>query len=235
MQYTNKTSIIAADIPTLLRGLSLARLTRYAQLAPQDIIRQFELYQWNTALSEALYTPIQGLEILCRNYFHESIAKQYGESWFDNDQITFALAQRNCIIKAKENLKKENKTTSPDNLISLLSFGFWTGLLGPYYETKLWRPCFHKIFVANQRPFLRKQAYYEINLIRLLRNRIAHHEPILRIDLPKHYQRIIKVITWFCPATAAWVQQQSRFTTTWQLPANPFINYYIQSQLSFRF
>lgn len=86
MQYITNTN-------ALLRGLSTPRLSRYIELAPNNTIRQLELYQWNTALSESLYTPIQGLEITCRNFFHESLVNFYGESWFDNGKVKLAVPQ----------------------------------------------------------------------------------------------------------------------------------------------
>lgn len=47
--------------------------------------------------------------------------------------------------------------------------------------------------------------------IRTLRNRIAHHEPIIEWDLPKHYGKMIEMTGWLCPAAAEWREAQSRF------------------------
>jgi hypothetical protein len=47
--------------------------------------------------------------------------------------------------------------------------------------------------------------------IRTLRNRIAHHEPIIAWDLPKHYRRMIEMTGWLCPAAADWCEAHSRF------------------------
>ena len=44
-----------------------------------------------------------------------------------------------------------------------------------------------------------------------LRNRIAHHEPIIAWDLPKHYRRMIEMTGWLCPAAADWCEAHSRF------------------------
>ncbi len=94
---------------------------------------------------------------------------------------------------------------------------------GSKYENSLWRGCLYNTFVNIPTPFLRKQAHYEFDLIRILRNRIAHHEPIIRSDLPSHYERIIKMIGWFCTETACWIDTQSRFKTVWNMPVNPFV------------
>lgn len=47
--------------------------------------------------------------------------------------------------------------------------------------------------------------------IRKLRNRIAHHEPILHYKLDSEYCKILETIGWICPVTAAWVGAASTF------------------------
>jgi hypothetical protein len=47
--------------------------------------------------------------------------------------------------------------------------------------------------------------------IRTLRNRIAHHEPIIEWNLPKHYGKMIDLTGWLCPAAADWCEAHSRF------------------------
>ncbi len=205
-------------ISALHKGLSTARLARYANLSPHSKAKQLELYVWNTALSESLYTPIQGLEIITRNYFHEKLTDNFG-AWWNN--IAFSKAQEQAILQTLEQLKKGDKLLTANNVVANLSFGFWTGLLGSHYEG-LWRSCLYKAFLNKPTPFLRKEAHKQFDLIRLLRNRIAHHEPILRADLPNHYDRILKMIGWFCEESAEWVASQTKFLSIWSLPVNPF-------------
>lgn len=210
-------------VSALLQGLSPERLSRYTKLAPHDRIKQLQLYVWNTALSESLYTPIQGLEIVTRNYFNNVLIKSFGNEWYDGSQPQFAYTQISSLSQAKESLQKEGKSITQNNLVSVLSFGFWTGLLGSKYETSLWRPCLYNAFVNKPKPFLRKDTHHEFDLIRILRNRIAHHEPILRSDLPNHYFRIMKMIGWFCNDTADWISSQTRFNAIWYQEMNPFL------------
>jgi len=47
--------------------------------------------------------------------------------------------------------------------------------------------------------------------IRTLRNRIAHHEPIIAWNLPRHYAKIIELTGWLCPSAAEWCEAHSRF------------------------
>lgn len=87
----------------LAHGLSNERLTRYIQLAPHDREKQLALYVWNAKLSESLYTPIQGLEVITRNYFHKNLTNSFGEEWYHHPKVIFTYAQEgdyfyeNCI------------------------------------------------------------------------------------------------------------------------------------------
>lgn len=47
---------------------------------------------------------------------------------------------------------------------------------GADYEVRLWRPVLHRAFPGYVGP--RGPLYTDVNSVRLLRNRIAHHEPI---------------------------------------------------------
>jgi hypothetical protein len=50
----------------------------------------------------------------------------------------------------------------------------------------------------------------ELTAIRLLRNRVAHHEPVLYYDLPGRHDRILEVTGWLNPVAARWTEHHSR-------------------------
>lgn len=208
-------------IHNIIQGLSKERLMKYAELAPNDLVQQIELYTWNTKLGESLYAPLQGLEIITRNYFDIKLQEKFNKWWLN---INFAHPQMRILSSTLMMLKEKNKSLTSHNLVADLSFGFWTGLLHAKYENTLWRSCLYYTFKNKPIPFLRKHVHHEYHLIKLLRNRIAHHEPILRSDLPNHYFRILRMINWFCKDTAYWIESQSRFIEVWHQPVNPFIN-----------
>lgn len=47
--------------------------------------------------------------------------------------------------------------------------------------------------------------------IRVPRNRIAHHEPMLSWNLAKHYENIVLLTEWLSPPAASWCRTYSRF------------------------
>ena len=135
----------------------------------------------------------------------------YGLRWYDNPAIGMAPAALRLVGDAKDTLAKSRKPVDPPRVVAELSFGFWVSLLGRgpsgRYETTLWRPAVHRAFPHIRS--LRKHVHAPLDSLRVLRNRIAHHEPIFTRHLAADYARILTVIGWICPDTAAWIDHHS--------------------------
>jgi hypothetical protein len=113
------------------------------------------------------------------------------------------------LRKAKDTLTKEGKPLDAGRVVAELSFGFWTGLTGPKYDV-LWRDHLVKFFPS--RPVQRTEVQTRLNSIRKLRNRIAHHEPILFSGrLQKYVNQIFDTISWMSPIMVRWVRSNSSF------------------------
>lgn len=198
-------------VALLRKSVSSARLRRYLAFARGDTTQALRLYMWNTALSEALYGPLQGLEITLRNKIHQCLSEALGTCWYDARGLGLHHAHQDHIGRAKQALGSQRKPLEPDRLVAELGFGFWVGLFGPKYETNFWRPYLRRLFINKPAPFLRKQAHAALDEIRLLRNRVAHHEPILQRPLAEEHRLILNSIGWLCATTAEWVAHYSRF------------------------
>jgi hypothetical protein len=74
-----------------------------------------------------------------------------------------------------------------------LTFGVWIALLRRPYEMTLWRPALHGAFPGYRGP--RSTLHEDLRNMGLLRNRIAHHEPVHHRHLaaPSHhdYERTV--------------------------------------------
>jgi hypothetical protein len=90
-----------------------------------------------------------------------------------------------------------------DKLVSALNFGFWIYMFAPI-QFREGGQDLHKIFIRRKVGTNRKMIFEDLNQIRKLRNRIAHHEPlcfnnnnqISTLSTMKNYQIIIKYIHW---------------------------------------
>ena len=191
--------------------LSSDRFARYVQWAGQDHLQALKLYALNTALSESLYTPLQMLEVTLRNRIHQVLSNSYSVSWFDNQKIVIDSRQQADIRQAKKLLTRQKANPTPADIVASLTFGFWGTLLNRNYEF-LWRSDLYQIALDdNGKRLLRKSLADPISRIRKLRNRIAHHEPIIHWNLPKYYEEILKVTRWLSPVSEKWTRHHSRF------------------------
>lgn len=189
----------------------MERLSRYVAIARGDRKETIVIYEKNTRLSEAFYTPLQGLEVCLRNALHLELATLLGADWFENKQAIFEHPATEMIKNAKESLRVDGKQIVAGRLIPELNFGFWASILGPRYDTSLWAPALRRAFPRRPKGMERKGILKAINKIRRLRNRVAHHEPIIHRDLGQDHRLIVDIISWCCSDTAVWVSSQSRF------------------------
>ena len=49
--------------------------------------------------------------------------------------------------------------------------------------------------------------------LRLLRNRIAHHEPVIKRDLSEDHDLVLELAGWMSPAMRSWIEYHSRVPT----------------------
>jgi len=115
------------------------------------------------------------------------------------------------VAEALNDLTREGKEPTPGRVVAALTFSFWTAMLSPAYET-LWQQDLHRVARrADGAGLRRKDLSSPLTPIRVLRNRVAHHEPILGWNLQKHHEAILRIIEWLSPAAAAWCRTLDRF------------------------
>jgi hypothetical protein len=203
------------ELEAIRQSLSKERLGSYMALATNDLRGAIRLYERNTSLSEALYGLLQGLEVSLRNAMHQALALGLGrKDWYDS--IVWQVAQQEQIANAKEGLQKKGKPITPGGMVAELSLGFWVGLTGPKYSVDLWEQHLYKAFPNAK--LGRKQLNKRLERIRILRNRVAHHEPILSRDLEKDVDSILETIGWISRDTERWVRQTNCFIERFRMP-----------------
>lgn len=196
----------------LQESFSPARLLPYTQSCENDVEEALKLYELNSLASASLYHPLQTLEITLRNKIHHQLSHKYGDWWFDRGDVIWDLFQRRRIADAQVDLVQNRKPLTPGQVVASLMLGFWTTCLAAKYDDVLWRRGgIAKAFAAGGEKPSRKVINRMIGPIRLIRNRIAHHEPILYYDLPKHHANIVTLTKWLCPVTADWAERHSTF------------------------
>jgi hypothetical protein len=95
-------------------------------------------------------------------------------------------------------------------VVAELNFGFWRYLSSSAHEKTLWVPLLHQAFPSGTN---RADVDGKIGRLHVLRNRVAHHEPLLLEDLPARHADLVD--------TAGRLQPQlaRHLATTSQVPA----------------
>ncbi len=191
-------------------AFSLERFGRYVAWTGGDRRAAVELYSLNARISEALYIPVHGLEIALRNRIHTVMTEANGERWFDTDGLLVAPHQKDQLTTAVVEIEEAGKEATAGRIVAALTFSFWTAMLSPAYET-LWRATLNRIAETEEGKRLPRKSFSRpLTQIRLLRNRTAHHEPILHWNLPKHHGNILQLTRWLSPAVHHWVASIDR-------------------------
>ncbi len=205
------TELEALDADQIEMALSQERFARYVEWAAGDRSQAVKLYTLNSLISESFYIPLQALEIALRNRIHIVLSAASGDNWYENPLYQQGSVQPEQLENAKRDLLEKNKELTPGRIVAAQTFGYWTAFFGTIYEDQ-WRKELHKVTQLPEGAHLsRKQFAAPLAPIRELRNRIAHHEPVITWNLPKHFGAIMQLTEWLSPAAADWCRSCSRF------------------------
>jgi hypothetical protein len=115
------------------------------------------------------------------------------------------------LADAIRDINADRKDPTISRIIATLTLGFWTAMFGEAYEDA-WQQGLHRVARRSDGKGLRRKDFAEpLGRIRKLRNRIAHHEPIIHSDLHKTHAQIVQLIAWLSPPAADWCGVHSRF------------------------
>jgi len=189
--------------------LSSRRFFTYLKKAGHNQAYAFELYLYNARLAKAFLFPLHIVEIVLRNGVDEILCSAYGERWpMDSAFLALLTTQsQTTLSKAKARASKQG-TIQKDDVVSRLTFDFWSNLFRAEYDRSLWQTNIKRLF--PEKPDITRaslqQLVYQINQ---LRNRIAHHEPIFGRDISGSYKQIIEVVSYRCKTSEAWLRSHS--------------------------
>ncbi|WP_433415165.1 hypothetical protein ACQP1V_36725 [Microtetraspora malaysiensis] len=201
-----------ADAAHLRDLLSAARLGEYELAAGGEPDIAFRLHCWNTELAAAFYGPLQYLEIAVRNALHRQMAGIFQrDDWWDHPDADLNSVAMAKIRDAKAVVMRTRASVPPDCVVAELVFGFWVSLLtsgGRHnYERRFWRPALCRAFPGFRGR--RRDLHSDLDYLRVLRNRIAHHRPIYHRHLRADHDTLLRTLDYVSPALAAWVEAHS--------------------------
>jgi hypothetical protein len=182
------------EIDNIKQALSKERFDTYYKLSGKNDLEALFLYKKNLLLSQKFYVILGILEVCLRNKIDQSLKQKFGDDWIFNSKVNFSEIQVRIL--------SENKK-STTQIVPALSFGFWVSFFDRSFE-EFWRQNLRSIF--NVERITRSEVAFSLRKIKLIRNRIAHHEPIINIDLEDHETTAFKIIGMLSKSSLTWLK-----------------------------
>lgn len=195
---------------TVTETLSTARMSTYMEAAGDDTALALELYVWNARVSSALMIPAHFAEVATRNAADDALTDQYGPDWPWNASFERSLphgpprkySPNTDLVSTRQSLDSTGK------VIAELRFAFWENLFTSRHDKRLWKSRINALFPAAtiDAAELRNRIRQDLEDIRRLRNRIAHHEPIFTRDLASSLNKMKELVRLRSDETAILVE-----------------------------
>jgi hypothetical protein len=206
--------VSAADAKTVELVLSRERVGTYARSANMaNTAQALSLYSWNAQVSGAFMLPQQVCEVAVRNAVSEILGLVYGANWpwAIGFERSLPDSSRFSMRKELSSARLKARAGNTNTVIPELKFAFWVRLFTQRFDDRLWLPHLRNSFpgmpVGQSVQQCRQMIYDELDGVRGIRNRIAHHEPIFARNLAADYARMLKLVGWRCTTTATWLDE----------------------------
>lgn len=168
------------------RAFSQPRLERFLLATKGDQQKALHLYKLNIQLSECLFGIMSIFEIVLRNHIDQYYRQYFKDNeWLKNGCGQGGLFSHPSFIRSGFESRTKILTTiaqlgnhyTHDRLVAKLNFGFWTYMFTPI-QFRVGGQGLHRIYINRPKGTSQSQLFNELDEVRSLRNRIAHHEPV---------------------------------------------------------
>lgn len=198
--------------------VSSPRIGTYLGATGGDLARAVALYGWNARVSAALMLPAHFAEVATRNAVDEALTAVYGPRWpWD---MTFEQSLPNTkgpFYNPRDDLRAvRSREPTTGKVIAELKFVFWPNMFTARHDVRVWDPHIVRLFPgASSNPRqTRARIYADLEAIRKVRNRIAHHEAIFTRNLADDLARMLDLVDLRSSATGQWVRAMEDATGT---------------------
>lgn len=127
-------------------------------------------------------------------------------TWLDDPQILNADSRKR-VGETIARIGKDGKTPTRGRVVAGLSFGFWRALFDRKYQ-QLWIAYLHRAFPHGSGE--RSEVAGLMSRLVPFRNRLAHHETIIRRPISNHYDEMLRLAELIDPDVRAWIESVTR-------------------------
>lgn len=218
-----------ASGPWVEQWLSAGRFRTYLNAAGGDRSKGLDLYEWSARMSAAIMHDVGHLEVAVRNAYNGALeARQPGPLHWTEDLGRYfpyrrgTAANGTTIDRNDKPRRQVNDATRAaggpsaprGKVVAELTFGFWRYLTTRIHDGTLWVPYLRWGFPVGMNatgpvPLSRPVVDGAMGELHMLRNRVAHHEPLLSADLAARRGDLVLLLDLIDADLSRYVQSQS--------------------------
>ena len=168
-----------------------------------------DIYVWNALVSCAFFSTLHICEVVIRNAAAHALELKYGANWPWHPGFERSLAAwtKGELQSARQGIP----LGATGKVIAELKFAFWCKMFTAGQDQHLWNAHMHAVFPHLPLPLTvaasRQKIYDDLEALRGLRNRIAHHEPVIGYPLMALHARMQGLLKLRCAHTEAWMAE----------------------------
>lgn len=175
-------------------------IEQYISYSRLDAYKSIEEYKENILYSQEYYTLLCIFEISLRNSINKYFNSKFGENW--NSHKFLHQDSLNKIQEVQKRIKLSKKELTHEQIISELSFGFWSSLFRKSYTNDMRLTDLKYIFpnlpLKKDKLITRDYINKRLNHIRKFRNRIFHYEKIIdKVEYKNIKNDIFELLSYF--------------------------------------
>lgn len=187
-----------ANDAAIQAALSAPRISTYLAAAGGDTGLALELYGWNARVSAALMLPTHFAEVTTRNAVSDALTTVYGARWPWDPTFETSLPSPTHGYSPRRDLRLTRaRESTTGKVIAELKFVFWQKMFTARHDGRVWNQQILTLFphaASTPAGNLRQRIYDDLEVFRLLRNRMAHHEPIFARNLTSDLAKMLDLI-----------------------------------------
>lgn len=208
------TAATTPSLTTLQSVLSQPRLETYETAMGGLAEPAVRLYTWNAQVSSALMFPLHFAEVAARNAVADALEDVYGPRWPWEHAFERSLPNPGYGFSPRRELRRVRQSEpTAGKVVAELKFVFWQKMFTQRFDGRLWNKRILGLFPnagTSDKQALRTRIHDDLDTIRALRNRLAHHEPIFSRSLAPELNQTLDLLELRSTQLAAWVRAHEK-------------------------
>ena len=152
--------------------------------------------------------PLGVVEVTLRNAIDAQLVALHGNDWHSSVHFRSSVLTPESLAALDKAISRAGLNASRGQVIAELTFDFWSNLLRPAYGS-FWRTNLNVVFPNIPSRLSRRDVQAMVRDINIFRNRVAHHEPVLDLNITDIHAKIVELVDLRCAQTAGWLRHHS--------------------------